>query len=163
MSSYIKPDDQIQYGPEELAEIPDTLFNEYKEFLSSNVETLEEWKDVTSPSFWENYGLRWTGVDWIIGEDSRNTLSVRGDWAKTGKLYGIRVTFTCEHNIELYVICDYDSIYEGYIKSGQHIPVYYETYMVGKPITSISVSESVDEPPVYTLHITKIEIRQIPY
>lgn len=179
MPILVMEDGSYHYESEGLTGFPEYrnnyLFNRHKDFLNLDIEEMAEWRDVTDPSFWnvnspspsQNDGMIWTGVDWIIrpydpslGEGSY--LRVRDTWAKTGWIYGWRITYTSNNRVQFYAIHDYDTLASGYISSGIHLPVYTETWMRGKELTSISFNSNEAEGP-YTLHVTKIEVRQIPY
>ena len=166
MTEYIKPDDQIQYGPEELSGVPDILFNGYEGFFNSNTDAQEEWKDFTNPSFWipNEYspgtgynGLLWSGVDWVTHKyfsEMRNYLLVLGNWAERIQIYGIRITFVCASPVITYVTFALGSPYIiDPITSGDTFPILSNR----ASLTGLLFDAGED-----TLHITKIEIRQIP-
>jgi hypothetical protein len=179
MPILVMEDGSYHYESERAASFPEYrnshLVNKYKDFLMDDVEEMSEWQDVTVPSFWDtnspspsqNDGMIWTGVDWIIrpyvaGLGQGGYLRVRDTWAKTGWIYGWRITFTCNQRVQLYITHNYDTLSNGYVSSGIHYPMYVASWNGGKEVTSISFNSNEGTGP-YTLHITKIEIRKIPY
>lgn len=174
---------QLHYEDDSLTGFPiyrnNFLVNVYKEFSQIDPIEIAEWRDVTDPSFWNvdsynesqlNDGMIWDGIKWIVRPiDSNynpgNWLAIKDNWNQTGWIYGIRVTFTADHKITLYAMSQNDEICHAIIGSESTMPIWAEDWLTGKPITHLQFAEALAQPftDPYTLAITKIEVRQVPF